>query len=194
LGARSPKAPTDPGVPHSGTWLVTLWARCPSHDPSASRLHAGRSNALGVVPASSPQRGGPFAPRGPGGPVPPLLRYYEALRLPAVHLAALRCLRLAIPSFVPCSSPPARDIAVDLPGVGKPELQPAVTTETAGPPRFPSHPRVPAPCSLTPVGPNTPGHCGVSTWPPPMSTTEAPAMSISRLDSTALGLAVYASQ
>jgi hypothetical protein len=62
-------------------------------------------------------------------------------------------IRLAIPSFVPWSSPPARDRAVDQPGVGEPELQPAVTMETAGSPRFPSEPRVPAPCCWTPVGP-----------------------------------------
>jgi hypothetical protein len=59
---------------------------------------------------------------------------------------------------------------------------------------FPSNPRVPAPCSWTPAGPNTPGHCGVSTRPPLVSTTEAPTMSISGLDSMACGLAVYASQ
>jgi hypothetical protein len=55
--------------------------------------------------------------------------------------------------FVPGSSPPARDRAGDQPGVGQPGLQPAVTTETAGPLRFPSSPHVPAPCSWTPVGP-----------------------------------------
>src|SRR5208283_5317000 len=44
-------------------------------------------------------------------------------------------------------------VAVDQPGVGKPGLQPAVTTETAGSLRFPSDPHVPAPCSRTPVGP-----------------------------------------
>ena len=42
------------------------------------------------------------------GQFPRFIRYYEALRLPAVHLAALRFLRLAIPSlrplFVPNSS------------------------------------------------------------------------------------------
>ena len=43
--------------------------------------------------------------------------------------------------------------AGDQPGVGKPGLRPAVTTETAGSLRFPSDPRVPAPCSWTPVGP-----------------------------------------
>ena len=66
-------------------------------------------------------------------------------------LAQLRCLRLAIPSFVPCSSPLARDRAMDQPGVFKPELQPAVTTEMTGSLRFPSNPRVPTPCSWTPV-------------------------------------------
>ena len=37
--------------------------------------------------------------------VPPLQRYYGALRLLAVHLAALRFLRLAIPSFRPSFVP-----------------------------------------------------------------------------------------
>ena len=106
--------------------LVTSQVRCPSHDPSALQCHAARSDALGVVPAFGLQRGSPFAPRGPGGPVPPLPRYYEALRLPDVHLAALRCLRLAIPSLRPSFVPdgPGHG-AVDRPGVGKPGLQPA---------------------------------------------------------------------
>jgi hypothetical protein len=39
--------------------------------------------------------------------------------------------------FVPCSSPLARDRAVDQPGVGKPELRPAVTMETTRSPKFP---------------------------------------------------------
>src|SRR5439155_8766780 len=52
-----------------------------------------------------PQRGVPFSPRGPGGPVPPLQRYYGTLRLPAALLAALRCLRLAIPSCRPSFVP-----------------------------------------------------------------------------------------
>jgi hypothetical protein len=46
---------------------------------------------------------------GSHGPVPPLPRYYEALRTPAAHLAALRCLRLAIPpSRLVCSQRPRR--------------------------------------------------------------------------------------
>ena len=100
LGGRPPRSPTDPDVHVKCIRLVTLW-RCPSHDPSACGDTLVRHDVLGVVPASGPQRGTPFAPRGPGGPVPPLRRYYGALRLLAVHLAALRFLRLAIPSFRP---------------------------------------------------------------------------------------------
>ena len=66
-----------------------------------------RHDVLGVVPTPRPQRGTPFAPRVREA-VPPLQHYYGALRLLAVHLAALRFLRLAIPSvcplFVPTSS------------------------------------------------------------------------------------------
>ena len=53
-------------------------------------------------------------------------RYYEALRLPDVPLAALRFLRLAIPSLRPSFVPdgPGHG-AVDPPGVGKPGLRPA---------------------------------------------------------------------
>ena len=43
------------------------------------------------------------------GLVPPLQRYSEVLRLPAAHFAALRCLRLAIPSLRPLFVPPAPD-------------------------------------------------------------------------------------
>jgi hypothetical protein len=89
-----------PDVPVKGIRLVTLW-RCPSHDPTSYGYTLVRHGVLGVVPTSGPQRGTPFAPRGPVGPVPPLRRYYGALRLLAVHLAALRFLRLAIPSFRP---------------------------------------------------------------------------------------------
>src|SRR5262249_29004917 len=110
-----------------------------------------RHGVLGVVPTPRPQRGAPFARRGPGGPAPPLHYYYRALRLPTVHLAALRFLRLAIPSFPHCSSPSARGRAVDQSGVGKPELRPAVTMETARSPKFPGNPFDHPPCSPTPV-------------------------------------------
>ena len=41
--------------------------------------------------------------------VPRLQRYYEALRLPAAHFAALRFLRLAIPSLRPWFVPRGPD-------------------------------------------------------------------------------------
>jgi hypothetical protein len=71
-----------------------------------------------------------------------------------------------------------------------PVPEPSMSVDTDGYLRFPSNPRVPAPCSWTPVGPDVPGHCGVPTWPLLVATTEAPAMNISGLDSMALELAV----
>ena len=97
--------------------------------------------------------------------------------------------------FVLFSSPPARDVSCGSTwSFGSRDSSRQSTTEAAGSLRFPSDPHVPTPCSRTPVGPNTPGRCGVPTRPPLVSTTEAPARSISRLNRTALGLAVYASQ
>ena len=61
------------------------------------------------------------------GSVPPLRRYYGALRLPAARFATLRFLRWAIPAwrpwFVPIGSGRG---AVDHPGVVHPVLPPAV--------------------------------------------------------------------
>jgi len=97
--------------------------------------------------------------------------------------------------FVPCSSPPARDRAVDQPGVGKPGLRPAVTMETAGSLRFPSDPHVPAPCSWTPVGPKYARPLRrLGTAPACVNNGGSREQKISGLDRTALGLAVYASQ
>jgi hypothetical protein len=126
-----------PDVPIKGIRLVTLW-RCPSHDPSAYGDTLVRHGVLGVVPTSGPQRGTPFAPWGPVGPVPPLQRYYGALRLLAVHLAALRFLRLAI-TFVSSPIRPHRlgTGAVDQPGVGKPGSSRQSTMETERSPTFP---------------------------------------------------------
>ena len=95
----------------------------------------------------------PLPSAGSIGPVPPPRRYYEALRLPAARFAALRFLRLAIPPVRPvCSQRPGRTT------VGSGELvfrvpSRKLSVETAGSLRFPSHPRVPTPCSQTPVGP-----------------------------------------
>src|SRR5208337_3550421 len=65
------------------------------------------------------------------GLVPPLQRYYEVLRLPAAHFAALRFLRLAIPSLRPLFVPPGPGRgAVDQSGVGRRYLQPPCSMET----------------------------------------------------------------
>ena len=75
------------------------------------------------------------------GLVPPLQRYYEMLRLPAAHFAALRFLRLAIPSLRPWFVPPGPGRgAVDQSGVGRRYLQPPGSMETTGSPKFPEEP------------------------------------------------------
>ena len=75
------------------------------------------------------------------GLVPPLQRYYEVLRLPAAHFAALRFLRLAIPSLRPWFVPPGPGRgAVDQSGVGRRYLQPPGSMETTGSPKFPEEP------------------------------------------------------
>ena len=53
---------------------------------------------LAVFPSPVPPAGAPFPPRGLVGSIPPLRRYYETLRLLAVHPPALRCLHPAVPS------------------------------------------------------------------------------------------------
>ena len=50
------------------------------------------------VPPTGPSVGVPFPPRGLVGPIPPLHRYYGALRFLVAHPSALRCLRTAVPS------------------------------------------------------------------------------------------------
>ena len=110
-----------------------------------------RHDVLGVVPTPRPQRGTPFAPRGPGGPFP---RFNTTMgRCDSLPSISPRFVSFAwrYHRFVPCSSPPARDKrAVDQPGVGKPGLQPAVTMETARSPKFPRNPLDHSPCSFDP--------------------------------------------
>ena len=83
----------------------------------------------------------PLPSTGSLGLVPPLPRYYEVLRLPAAHFAALRFLRLAIPSLRPLFVPPGPGRgAVDQSGVGRRYLQPPCSMETTGSPKFPEEP------------------------------------------------------
>ena len=94
-------------------------------NPLLFREHGGRSRCTCHVSLQRLMRRHPLPSTGSLGMVPPLQRYSEALRLPDVPFAALRFLRLAIPSLRPWFVPhgPGRG-AVDQPGVGKPVLQP----------------------------------------------------------------------
>ncbi len=66
-----PGAPTDPGVHVKRTRFVTLWTVAVPHTTGSFRGDTlVRRGVLGVVPTPRPQRGAPFAPRGPGGPFP----------------------------------------------------------------------------------------------------------------------------
>src|SRR4051812_36343556 len=58
-----------------------------------------------MFPSNGPLKRRPLPSAGSFGRVPPPPRYYGALRIPAARLAALRCLRLAIPSFRPVFVP-----------------------------------------------------------------------------------------
>src|SRR3954447_14532716 len=100
--------------------------------------------------------------------------------------------RASLPSLgdttlAPCLLPATGTRGRGLRGVGVPAPEPEMSVETAGSLRFLGNPRVPLPCSGTPVGPRTPSPHGASTWPPLVSTTKAPAMrKVSGLDRTAL--------
>src|ERR1700733_11305299 len=91
--------------------------------------------------------------------VPPAHRYYETLRLPAAHLAALRFLRLAIPSFRPWFVPTGsgRESWINLELVSRAPVRQS-TMETTGSPKFPGDPYDHSPCSSTPAGPDS--FCG----------------------------------
>ena len=63
--------------------------------------------------------------------------------------------------YHPCAvfAPSGRARDRGLRGVDVPVPEPGMSVETAGSLRFPSDPRVPAPCSWTPVGPRKPLQC-----------------------------------
>ena len=133
-----PGAPTDPGVRVKRTRFVTLWKIAVPHTTGSFRGDTlARHGILGVVPTPRPQRGTPFAPRGPEGPFP---RFSTTMgrcdSLPPIS-----------PHFVSFvwryrRSSPVRPHrlgtgAVDQPGVGKPGSSRQSTMETARSPKFP---------------------------------------------------------
>jgi hypothetical protein len=118
----------------------------------------------------------PLPSPGSLGSVPLARRYSGTLRLPAAHLAALRCLRWAIPPFrplfVPTSPGPELGIILELVSrVSNRQLRrkrPGLSGSRA------------TLMSLRPVlGPRSdrdaPSHCDASARPPLVSTTVAPA-------------------
>ena len=119
----------------------------------------------------------PLPSTGSLGMVPRSPRYYEALRLPPLPFALLRCLRFAIPPLRPDLLPSAGAFDRGHRGVGIPVPEPENSVERGGSPKFPGTPRVPWPCSPTPAGSSTPGHCGVSMQPLWLTSTGAPARS-----------------
>ena len=134
------------------------------------------SDAPAMFPSNGQLKRRPLHSAGSFGQVPPPQRYYGTLRLPAAHLAALRFLRLAIPSFVPCSSPPARDRAVDQPGVGKPGLQAGSHDGDGRVSQVPERPSCPCALFLDPGRTEVrQAIASASARPPLVSTTVAPA-------------------
>ena len=87
---------------------------------------------------------------------------------------------------------PAR--VTDRPGVRHPVSGRNDIVAGTGRPKFLGSPVAPLPCSSTPAAPRTPGLCGVSAWPPASARQRLPRVGLSGLNSTALALAVYASQ
>ncbi len=98
--------------------FVIFETNSPQRSPgsSAHRLAASaiRGSSVETVPgtrsrssfpAAAPCTGAPVPPRGPLGCVPPLPRYYEALRLPDTPGATLRLLRMALPRLTRPSLP-----------------------------------------------------------------------------------------
>jgi hypothetical protein len=142
------------------------------------RRHVEMGSRLGV-PGIYPSGGlvarHPLPSAGSLGSVPPRRRYYEVLRLPSTRPAALRCLRLAVSRSHPRFDPTAAGCAGRGPGVGHP-VPPAGVL----PRRWKGLPgswgtSVNVPCSPTPAGPRTPGHCGVAARPSVDLKTSAPA-------------------
>jgi hypothetical protein len=118
----------------------------------------------------------------------------KALRLPAAHPAALRCLRLAVPQRSLVLFAPRRTSAPQGPGVGHPVAPAGMSPRRRQ--DIPSSwgtPIVRLPCSVDAgrTAVTRPVRC--SSVAPGMGKAEAPTKGLSTLNSMAFGLAVYAS-
>ena len=140
LGGCPPKSPTDPGVHMTRHPVPHLMNSRPARSVVVTWTWF-RSQCTWHVSLQRLMRRHLLPSTGSLGLVPPLQRYYEVLRLPTAHFAALRFLRLAIPSLRPLFVPPGPGRgAVDQSGVGRRYLQPPCSMETTGSPKFPEEP------------------------------------------------------
>ena len=140
LGGCPPRSPTDPGLHITRHPVPHLMNSRPARSVVGTWTWF-RSRCTCQVSLQRLMRRHPLPSTGSLGLVPPLPRYYEVLRLPAAHFAALRFLRLAIPSLRPLFVPPGPGRgAVDQSGVGRRYLQPPCSMETTGSPKFPEEP------------------------------------------------------
>src|SRR5438552_1501386 len=149
-----------------------------------------------MFPSSGSMTRHPLPSPGSGWITVPLLpRYYEVLRRPTAPRAALRCLRLALPTRAPVFVSPASPTpawGLEFSGLATPQTD-SFEMETAGTPRFLENPSVPMPCSLTPEGPNSSGHKRSRHGPRTQHGEGSYKTVISGLNGTASALAVYAS-
>lgn len=144
-------------------------------------------------PSSVPCPGLPFPPRSPVGPVPPLPRYYERLRLPAAPSArASVSLRPSVPA-------PLRSFALaraerrHCASHGRLRVARPSSLEAAGSPRFlevPLHVRH----ALRPRPDLGASHRGASVLRSPQLTTPAPTRIRFEAQLRGIALPVYASQ
>ena len=147
-------------------------------------------------PSTSPQLGAPLPSTGSGRvPFPCFISTIRALRLPAVHPAALRLLRLAVPPVCTFFAPANAAHGAREPGGFGCRVPPSGMTSgnnrashvPGGPPCASA--LLSDPGRIDPVRP--PRRADVA---PANSTTKAPTSILSRLHHTASALAVYASQ
>jgi len=136
----------------------------------------------------------PSLPRVPAVQVPLLQRYYEDVRLPASLSPRFVVLRLAIPGAAPVVRSLRSRTQNRGPGVRNPVPLPEDRTwRRPGSPKFLGSLCVPMPCSSTPAGPAHQACAVCRRGPWGVNTEGSPRVVISRLNSTALALAVYAS-
>ena len=148
-------------------------------------------------PPTIPRRGAPFTRQGSrrtGSPTPyATMRHSDSLR--PSPLASF-VVRSAVPPRAPVFVSPLRPDAGLRPGAlrsGNSHASRYRGGVNQGLPRFPGNPYGPVPCSSTPAGPDTPRPVGVPILPPCCQKRRLQRVVLSRLNRTALALAVHAS-